>query len=75
MTESAEVIKMSVTMTRRIQIEPSVARALHKKRVAGRAPLAPFLFFAERPSGFFNPPFGFVAVSVSRLHVESVLYF
>ncbi len=40
MTESAEVIKMSVTMTRRIQIEPSVARALHKKRVAGRDPLA-----------------------------------
>ena len=40
MTESAEVIKMSVTMTRRIRIEPSVARALHKKRAAGRGPLA-----------------------------------
>ena len=40
MSESAEVIKMSVTMTRWIRIEPSVARALHKKRVAGRGPLA-----------------------------------
>ena len=40
MSESAEVIKMSVTMTCRIQIEPSVAHALHKKRVAARGPLA-----------------------------------
>lgn len=40
MSESAEVIKMSVTMTRRIRIQPSVARALHKKRVAGHGPLA-----------------------------------
>ena len=36
MTESAKVIKMSVTMTRRIRIEPSVVRTLHKKRIAGR---------------------------------------
>jgi hypothetical protein len=39
----------------------------------GRAPLAACFVFAERPSGFFNPPFGFVAVSVSRLAIESVL--
>lgn len=40
MSESAEVIKMSVTMTRWIRIEPSVARTLHKKRAAGRGLLA-----------------------------------
>ena len=39
MSESAEVIKMSITMTPRIWIESSVARALHKKRVAARGPL------------------------------------
>ena len=40
MTESAEVIRMSETMTRQIRIQPSVARALHKKRASGRGPLA-----------------------------------
>lgn len=40
MSESAEVIKMSVTMTPRIRIEPSVVRALHKKRAAARGSLA-----------------------------------
>lgn len=47
MTESAEVIKMSVTMTRWIRIEPSVARTLHKKRAAGRGLLAALACFRQ----------------------------